>query len=134
VTSSEASPTLSNLREGDLIRGPDGIKVYIINAFGYKRHIFNPAVFGMYQHFRWEDIKEVSQAVLNSYVTSDLYRADGDPKVYSLEEKDEARGIAEKHWLNMSPEAFTQRGYKWKQVFIVNSRERDFYATGSPIQ
>ncbi|MBI3421309.1 MAG: hypothetical protein HY006_04560, partial [Candidatus Sungbacteria bacterium] len=69
------------LKEGDLIRGPDGIKVYIINAFGYKRHVFNPAVFKMYKHFAWGGVKSVSKQVADSYITSDIYRADTDHKV-----------------------------------------------------
>lgn len=134
VTSSYASVVSPTINEGDLIRGPDGVKVYIVNARGFKRHIFNPAVFGMYKHFTWESIKDVSQATLDSYATSDLYRADGDPKVYSLVETDEARGLATKRWLDMSPDRFAQLGYNWNQVFIVNAQERDYYATGSAIQ
>jgi len=127
VTSAE------DLNEGNVIRGPDGIKVYIINEHGYKRHIFNPTVFNMYGHIGWESIKEVSQTTLDLYVTSDLYRADVDPKVYSLEEVDEAAGVAIKRWLDMTPEKFLELGYKWQQVFIVNETERDYYQTGDPI-
>lgn len=127
VTSAE------QLNEGDLIRGPDGIKVYIINEHGYKRHIFNPAVFNMYGHLSWESIKKVSQTTLDLYEVSDLYRADVDPKVYSLEEIDEANGIAVKRWLDMTPERFLGIGYKWQQVFIVNEKERDYYRTGESL-
>ncbi len=131
--------TAITLNEGDLIRGPDGIKVYIINDkahgsyAGWKRHIFNPQVFNMYQHFSWNSIKSVDQATLDSYETSDLYRAVDDTKVYKLEEIDEASSSAVKHWLNMTPEEFVANGYSWDQVFIVNSTERDFYVTGDPI-
>ncbi len=128
VTSAE------NLREGDLIRGPDGIKVYIINDKGYKRHIFNPVIFNMYGHLKWGNIKEVSQVTLDLYAVSDLYRADIDPKVYSLEEVNEAAGVAIKHWLDMTPERFLGAGYKWQQVFTVNEKERDYYETGNPIK
>ncbi|MBI3336986.1 hypothetical protein HYZ98_05505 [Candidatus Peregrinibacteria bacterium] len=129
-TTPPAPPTTVILNEGSLIRGPDGIKVYIINAFGYKRHIFNPAVFGMYKHFAWEGIMSVSKEVLDSYTTSDLYRADGDPKVYSLEEVNEAGGSAMKHHLDMTAAQFTARAWNWNQVFIVNNAERDYYSTG----
>ena len=122
-----------DLREGDLIRGPDGIKVYIINDKGYKRHIFNPAIFNMYGHLKWGNIKEVSQVTLDLYAVSDLYRADSDPKVYSLEEIDEVRGVAIKHWLDMTPAKFGAEGYVWGQVFVVNEKERDYYQTGNPI-
>ena len=121
------------IHEGDLIRGPDGIKVYIVNDKGYKRHIFNPAVFNMYGHLKWENIKDVSQDLLDSYKTSDLYRAAGDSKVYSLEEINPATGTAVKHWLDMTPAEFVAAGYSWDQVFIVNPQERDYYSTGDPI-
>jgi hypothetical protein len=134
VGSSGVTPPVTALREGDLIRGPDGIKVYIINGFGYKRHIFNPAVFGMYKHFSWSSIKDVSQTTLDSYTTSDLYRALADPKVYRLEEVDETRGIAMKRHLEMTAEQFIAKGYSWNQVFVVNGAERDYYGTGVPIQ
>lgn len=130
---SKEVPQVVGINEGDLIRGSDGIKVYIVNALGFKRHIFNPAVFDMYQHFSWESIKEVSQGVADSYQTSDLYRSLEDPKVYSLEEVNEAAGIATKHHIEMTPEQFLAEGYVWNQVFIVNDQERDYYETGAPL-
>jgi len=132
-TSQDFRDVARDLKGGDLIRGPDGIKVYIISEKGYKRHIFNPAVFDIYEHFKWEDIKDVSQEILDYFITSDLYRADGDPRVYFLEEIDEVNGIAVKHHIEMTPEQFTLSAYDWNQVFVINSQERDYYTTGTPI-
>ena len=115
----------ATLNEGDIVRGPDGIKVYIINNNGYKRHIFNPEVFNMYGHLKWSNIKSVDQTTLDSYMTSDLYRADGDQKVYQTADD----GI--KRWFNMTGEQFIASGYNFNQVFVVNPKERDFYSTGS---
>jgi hypothetical protein len=78
-------------------------------------------------------VTSVDQATLDSYVTSDLYRANGDYKVYSLEEVDEVAGIAIKHHLNMTPAQFKEKGYHWEQVFIVNQQERDYYQTGEDL-
>ena len=117
----------ATLNEGDIIRGPDGIKVYIINNNGYKRHIFNPEVFNMYGHLKWSNIKAVDQATLDSYTTSDLYRADGDQKVYQTADD----GV--KRWFNMTGEQFVASGYTFNQVFVVNPKERDFYSTGAEI-
>jgi len=128
-----AAQAAADIVEGDLIRGPDGIKVYIVNDKGYMRHIFNPAVFDMYEHFAWGSIKDVSQDVIDSYTASDMYRADGDPKVYSLEEVDEASGNAIKHWLDMTAADFASEGYSWDGVFVVNPVERDYYSTGGPL-
>lgn len=119
--------------EGDLVRGPDGIKVYIVNFYGYKRHIFNPAVFSMYGHFRWNNIKSLNQQEIDALKTSDLYRADGDTRVFSLHEVDETKGLAQKRWLSVSAEKFSALGYAWDQVFIINTKERDYYQEGSPI-
>jgi len=121
-----------SLPEGTLIRATNDYRVYIIKP-PYKRHIFNPAVFEMYQHFDWNSIHEVEPDVVSSYITSDLYRELNDYRVYSLEEIDEVQGIAIKHHLNMAAQQFTNKGYSWGQVFIVNQQEKDYYQTGSDI-
>jgi len=121
------------LTEGDIIRAIGDYRVYIINEHHYKRHIFNPDIFNMYDHLKWENIKDVTQATLDSFTTSDLYRAIGDSRIYSLEEVDEAQGIAIKHHLNMTAQQFIAKGYKWEQVFVVNPEERDYYQTGDDI-
>lgn len=117
----------ATLKEGDLIRGPDGIKVYIINADGFKRHIFNPEVFNMYGHLKWSNIKAVDQTTVDSYKTSDLYRAENDSKVYSTTED------GKKSWINMTAAEFIAKGYSFSQVFLINAKENVFYAVGADI-
>ncbi len=123
----------SDLSEGSLIKTADAPEVYIINDkahgsyAGWKRHIFNPEVFNMYGHLNWSDIKIVPQSTVDAYETSDLYKADVDPRVYSLEEQGSS---AVKHHI-ASVEAFNSRGYSWDQIFTVNEREVNYYATGS---
>lgn len=125
------------LHEGNIIRGPDGVKVYIINDHahgsyaGYKRHIFNPAVFGMYGHLKWSDIKTVDQATLDSYQTSDLYKGAGHEEIYSLEESGTG---AIKHWIKTWAD-FTGLGYVMDQVFVINDNELNYtgYSTGSDL-
>lgn len=121
-----------SLVEGTLIKAKGDYRVYIIKP-PYKRHIFNPAVFNMYQHFDWNSIREVESNVVNSYITSDFYRALNDYRVYSLEEVDEVQGMAVKHHLNMTSEQYTGKGYSWNQIFIVNDQERDYYQTGNDL-
>lgn len=125
---------ISDLKENDLITGPDGIKVYTINKNNYKRHIFNPTVFGMYLHLKWENIKKVSQTVLDLFETSNLYRTTGKDQVYFLEEIDEIKGKAIKHHLDVTPEDFSQKGYDWNEVFIANKKEDGYYEEGEEIQ
>lgn len=123
----------SGLREGDLIRGPDRIKVYIINQYGFKRHIFNPRVFSFYSHFKWQQIKEVSQAQLNIFKTSDFYRVQGDPKIYSLLEIDEAKGLAQKQWVNVTAQEFAAAGFVDQQIFTINMQEGNYYQEGASL-
>ncbi|MEA1936500.1 MAG: hypothetical protein U9N04_00070 [Patescibacteria group bacterium] len=127
---STTSVPANELKEGDLIKAANGYKVYIINGNSYKRHIFNPTIFEMYGHLKWHNIKSVSQETLDSFVTSDLYRAEGDAKIYFLEEVDEVKEIARKRHLKMTSGQFLSKGYHWEQVFIVSAQERDFYQTG----
>lgn len=130
-----ASAAVTPLSDGDLVRGPDGIKVYIVKPAphgtyaGWKRHIFNPAVFNMYGHLKWENIQSINQETVDAYQTSDLYKELNDPKVYSLEESGSS---AAKHWIE-NEAAFLANGYSWSQIFTVNEAERDYYVSGSPI-
>ena len=119
-----------SITEGSLIRARDDFKVYIIKP-PFKRHIFNPVVFNMYGHLRWEDIVEVDPEVVSSYITSDLYRSHDDYRVYGLEEVDEVQGMAVKHHFHMAAQAYEAKGFLWEQIFIVNPEERDYYQTGS---
>ncbi len=120
------------LQEGSLIKAPDRPEVYIINTkahgqyAGWKRHIFNPDVFNMYGHLSWDAIKIVPQSVIDMYETSNLYRADGDPRVYYLKEE----GSTAVKYHIQDEAAFNAYGFSWDQVFIVNERERDYYPTG----
>ena len=125
--------SFSGYPEGSLLRAQDGFRVYIINSFGYKRHIFNPVIFEMYGHMKWEDIQDIFLSNLDFYQTSDIYQAEGDHKIYSLEEVSEVQGIAIKHHVNMTPAQFEAKGYNWNQIFIVNSSERDYYQTGTDL-
>ena len=87
----------------------------------------------MYGHLKWDKIKSVNQQIIDALKTSDFYRADGDPRVFSLKELDERQGKAQKQWLNIKGERFTQLGYRWEQVFTINTKERDYYQEGTPI-
>lgn len=120
------------LREGDLVRAPslsapEGYKVYIINDAGFKRHIFNPDVFNMYGHLKWSNIKDVAANVVMAFTTSDLYRIDGDPRVWSVGDD------GQRHWVNMTADQFTQKGYNWGQIFLINAKEGNYYTQASDI-
>ena len=54
-----------------------------------------------------------------------------DYRIYSLEEVDEVQGVAVKHHLDVTAAQFENKGYSWRQVFIVSPQERDYYQTGA---
>lgn len=116
-----------NLPDSSLIRAKGDYKVYVTTG-KHKRHILNPQVFGMYGHFKWAEIVELSPEEAALYKESALVRADGDGKVYEMN----ADGT--KHWLNISAESFSLSGRTWDSVFIINSQERDFYLTGADVR
>ena len=73
--------------EGAIIKTEYNPDVYIVkyrNGKQFKRLVLNPQVFESYGHLRWEDILKVSQSEMNSFVTSNLVRVDGQVDVYQL--------------------------------------------------
>ena len=85
--------------DGDLIRNPSAagmaqFDIYIVKLAGakkFKRLILSPHVFESYKHFdkngdgnNWNDVMDVSQAVMDGYVTSDLVREISTDPVYRL--------------------------------------------------
>src|SRR3989344_1506969 len=64
--------------DGDLLTVAGNPDVYIVKLVGskqFKRLILNPTIFNMYGHLKWSNIQTVSQATLDSYVTSALVRS-----------------------------------------------------------
>ena len=63
------------IQDGDLIRATGTVDIYIVKIVQnkqFKRLILNPTIFESYGHLRWENVKDVSQATLNQYTTSNL--------------------------------------------------------------
>ncbi len=111
------------ITDGSLIRAKGDYRVYIIKG-GYKRHILDSRIFDFYGHLNWSNIIEVTSEERDSYKDSAWVRADGDKKVY------EVNNDKTKHWLNMAAEEFYVSGRSWDGVFVINNQERDFYRIG----
>ena len=127
-TSASSMPqTSANIQEGDLVRGEDGIKVYVAKN-GYVRWVQSPAIMGMYGHFMWLNIKQVSNLDLNKFYESSLIRADGDDRVYKVDSE------GKKHWLDITAQQFETEGYNWEAIYIINKMELDWYGTGAEIK
>jgi hypothetical protein len=75
------------ISEGDIVKTADNPDVYIIkykNGKQYKRLILSPSVFRSYGHLKWENIKTIPRAQMDSFATSSLVQVGGDKKVYEL--------------------------------------------------
>lgn len=128
-----AAMAATTINEGDTIRVANTFDIYIAKYVGakkFKRLILNPAVFNSYQHLSWSAVKTVTQAEMDSFVTSDLVRALGDAPVYKLVPNGDE---GSKQWVNMTAEAFTAAGYDWDSIYVINNTDRDNYTTGAAI-
>ena len=113
------NPAMAKKMElNNLIRMEEDIKVYALNDFGYKRHIFNPTVFKSYG-FKWDDVASVSYEEITNYSESYLVRQAGDSKVYFLEN-------GGKRWID-SPESFYTHNFDWNEVHIINKTDYETY-------
>lgn len=123
----------SELRDGDIVRARGGIDVYIVKFVGekrFKRLILSPSVFRSYGHLRWENVKEVESATLNTMVTSDLVRATEDESIFRLYP---AGDTGEKRWIETEA-IFERLGLDWDSVYEINNTDRDSYVTGEPLR
>ena len=100
-----------------LIRVEGDSRVYVI-VNNFKRHIPNPSVFNSYG-YKWSDIKTVPAGELAKFQVTTLMRAQGDPKVYAIEN-------GARKWITSLAE-FNSKGYKWEAIVEVNAVEIEAY-------
>lgn len=105
--------------EDNLIRAKDTIQVYLV-VNGIRRHIPNPDIFLDYG-FAWDEVKEVSQSVVNKYRLVRLIKESGQSKIYYLS----SRSI--KKWVP-TPEIFLSFNNKWEDVQVISKKEIESYA------
>lgn len=122
------------LREGDIIGSTDlsDPDIYIINEAGYKRLFISPAIFGLYGHLRFANVKRIDDDVLGKMSISALFRncETNDPKIYALNVVDE--DTATLHWINVTGnQAVADDPEFFHKIFCINSREFAMYAKGS---
>ena len=128
---STVTPESYGLQEGNLIRATGDNDIFIINQFGFKRLFLNPVIFNMYGHLGgWANVKTVAPATRDAFVTSPYYRADGDTKVYKLEQTGEDTGTL--RWVNVSQSEFLANA-SVNQIFTINSTESNWYPKGSDV-
>ena len=147
-TLSVNSASALSIEDGDLITTADSPDVFIVkiketeagNIKKFKRLILNPEIFDSYGHLSWDNIKEVSNEVLNTFTVSDMVleiNPDGsvaDPKVYRVSSALNS-DVGERRWLNLSPAEFEYMGYDWDALYYINHTEASpsFYPEDTPI-
>ena len=133
LTAFAVAPSDYGLKEGNTISaaGSDDPDVYIVNDWGYKRLFLNPQIFNLYGHLGgFASVKNVSAAARDAFVTSGLFRVDGDEKVYGIETTGE--DVAVLHWVNTSgAQAVADDPNFFKKVFVINAAEFALYSVGS---
>jgi len=136
ISSPVSNPNIINavdIPEGTLIRARGDIDIYIVKYVGskkFKRLILSPSVFNNYGHLRWEDIMDVDQSIVDSFITSNLVRAVYDHKIYVLYPSGDT---GEKRWVK-DYNVLTRLGYDPDAVYEINQFDRDSYTTGSLIE
>ncbi|MBI4098924.1 IPT/TIG domain-containing protein [Candidatus Parcubacteria bacterium] len=126
ASSSIVQPPAPVIPEGALIRARGDFKVWVVHG-SFRRHIISATIFSFYRHFGFEGVIEVEPAVLNRYTESRLIRAVGDSRVYEIDT------AGRKRWLRMSAEQFFASGRLAQAIYDINTRERDFYRTGTSV-
>ena len=125
-----ADPLDYGLNEGDLVRAEGDFDIFIISQYGYKRLFLNPVIFEMYGHLgSWDDVKTITPATRDAFVTSSHYRYVDEDKVYHLEVTGEDTGTLQ--WINMTAEDFTAQGGTANGIFTINKSELDWYPKGA---
>ncbi|MCK5475443.1 MAG: hypothetical protein KAI71_02585 [Candidatus Pacebacteria bacterium] len=117
------SANATTIPEGAVIKTANNPDVYIVkykNGKQFKRLVLNQQVFESYGHLRWEDILIVDQAAIDSFMTSNLVRADGQAKVYQLVANGD---IGSKHYLDFN-------SYDLDSVYTINSVDFGNYVIG----
>ena len=118
--------TVLDIAEGSLIRARNDIRVSIVMG-PFIRHIVSSDIFSFYGHLSFAGVQEVAPEALAQFKSSAWVRADGDRRVYEINDD------GTKHWINMTAEEFAQSGRSWDAVYVVNSQERDWYQTGTDV-
>jgi len=109
----------------DLVRAVGDYKVYHLTESGLKRHVPSVEVFNSYG-YKWENVKEVSATECNAYSESILIRAEGEHKVYKLEN-------GKKRWIK-TVRAFNRSKFNWNEIASVNTIELNAYSEGVVIE
>lgn len=108
---------------GDLIREMGTEDVYEVQG-PYRRLIIADGIINRVPQWHWEDIKDVTRAVMTRYAVSNLVRLpDDDGKVYWVEPVGADSAIL-RHVPNEA--AFDRAGCRWAAIYDITEQENSF--------
>lgn len=119
--------------EGAIIKTANNPDIYIVKYVGakkFKRLILSPSVFNNYGHLKWENVMDVSQAVLDEFTTSELVRAVNDDKIYRLY----PQGDTGQKRLIKNNSVLTRLGFDQDSIYEINSFDRESYVAGNDLE
>jgi hypothetical protein len=110
--------------DNTLVQATSSPDVFII-INGHKRHIPSPRAFARLG-FKWQNIKKISQAELDSYLDDELLRASNSPDVFIIV------GGLKRHI--PSPEVFNSYGFDWNNISVVSPQDLADYLDATLIR
>ena len=133
IEGEEYSANEPNINEGAIIKTANNPDIYIVKYVGtkkFKRLILSPSVFNNYSHLKWEDVVEVSQSTIDSFITSELVRAVGDDKIYRLY----PQGDLGQKRLIKNNSVLTRLGFDSDSIYEINLFDRESYLKGLDLE
>ena len=135
---SAATPAQYGLTEGDRITANNAAgdpDIHIINDWGYRRLILNPAIAGFYGHLgAWPTqflarTKQVTAATRDAFTYSGLFRncENNDQQVWAYEFTGEDTGVIHKVVMT-GDQAVAQDAMFFNKVFCINTNEYNWFS------
>ncbi len=134
-----AAPETS-ITDGDLVREGSKHEVYLIKIVGnkkFKRHILTSNIEKWYPHLSpfAGKVKLVNDGALNSYLTSRWIKSDDDPRtIYEIDSAGTKHLVVCNNGSGDCLETWSLYGWDTEEIYIVNSKELNFYPQGESIQ
>ncbi len=118
------TPQSSQPVNGDLIRRVGQAEIYVV--WGPYRRYLPQGVLKLYG-FENRPVAEVTDDAFFRYSASNYVREEGQKKVYALWPD------GTKHWINITAAQWDASARDWGAIFVVNSAEIAWYATGADV-
>lgn len=119
-----AQEVVNQLEEARVIRAQNGERVYKIVGSAI---VWIPTEQALTEQFSWQDIAIVQPTEIDGYHFARLVRAEGDAKVYYINE----RGL--KHHI-VSADVFLSYGNRWEDIVVISPQDLNMYQTSTLVR